>query len=116
MRRLIAVRGSGLRSMSFGVGRSGHLSASDADGNAGFGAPAPARLRRRLIDVLEAAFSTALQQGDLATAEELLGVMENMQARAKVSMRSDRRVGGERRLERARQDLAARKQARYRRF
>ena len=110
--------GTNLRGLSFGVGRSSGLSAPDADRQTGPYAPAAAgnRVRRRLADVVEGAFNDALMQGDLLTAEDLLGVLENMQARAKVSARNDRRGDAQRRLERARKELEARKHNRYRRF
>lgn len=107
-----------MRHLSFGVGRSYSRPGADAAREAEPYAPTAgaARTKRRLTDVVEGAFATALQQGDLATAEDLLGVLENMQARSKVSQRDDRRGGAERRLERMRKDLEARKLARYRRF
>ncbi|HEY1931862.1 MAG TPA: hypothetical protein VGG99_07620 [Acetobacteraceae bacterium] len=107
-----------MRHLSFGVGQSYNPSepASDRDGESRAATAAGNRQKRRLADVVESAFSAALLQGELATAEELLGVLENMLARAKVSSRSDRRGGAQRQLERARRDLETRRLARYRRF
>ena len=72
------------------------------------------RLRRRLADTISDAFTAALQRGDLVTAEELLGVLENMQVRTNVRLQSDRR-NPDRGLERSRRELESRKQARLRR-
>jgi hypothetical protein len=106
-----------VRSLSFGVGRTSGFSAPESERRVdAYAAPATGhRLKRRLADTIESAFASALQQGDLATAEDLLGVLESMQARAGVSARNERR-GADRRLERARRELENRKQARHRRF
>jgi hypothetical protein len=97
------------RSMSFGIG-----------GNARFSPPGEDRLghgpsnqvqgwmRRRLEDAVEDVFRTALQRGDLAAAEDLLGVMENMHARAKVRYQAERR-GAAITIERGRKELESRK-------
>ena len=105
-----------MRGLSFGVGATARLSAPEADRRDTY-APVTSgrRLRRRLTDTIEGAFEAALQQGDLATAEELLNVLENMQARASISFRSDRRTR-DRRLERVRRELENRKLARNRRL
>lgn len=65
-------------------------------------------LRRRLEDSVEDVFHAALQRGDLATAEDLLRVMENIHTRAKVRFKTDRK-GSLAMLDRVRRELAARK-------
>jgi hypothetical protein len=97
------------RSMSFGIG-----------GNARFSPPAEDRIghgpasqmqswmRRRLEDAVEDVFRAAMQRGDLAAAEDLLGVMENMHARAKVRYQAERR-GAAVTIERGWKELEARK-------
>jgi hypothetical protein len=65
-------------------------------------------LRRRLEDTVEDVFRAALQRGDLASAEDLLGVMENMHARARVRFHAERR-GTALMIERSRKELDARK-------
>jgi hypothetical protein len=65
-------------------------------------------LRRRLEDTVEDVFRAALQRGDLASAEDLLGVIENMHARARVRFHAER-VGTALMIERARKELEARK-------
>jgi len=65
--------------------------------------------RRRLRDRVEDLFQDACITGDLATAEELLNVLENMQKRRQGSGQ-DRRVG-DTRFTAAREELARRKHA-----
>jgi hypothetical protein len=65
-------------------------------------------LRRRLEDTVEDVFRAALQRGDLASAEDLLGVIENMHARARVRFHAER-AGTALMIERARKELEARK-------
>ncbi len=65
-------------------------------------------LRRRLEDTVEDVFRAALQRGDLASAEDLLGVLENMHARARVRFNSER-SGTALMIDRSRRELEARK-------
>jgi hypothetical protein len=65
-------------------------------------------LRRRLEDAVEDVFRAALQRGDLASAEDLLGVMENMHARARLRFKAERH-GTAQMIERARKELESRK-------
>jgi len=65
-------------------------------------------LRRRLEDAVEDVFRAALQRGDLASAGELLGVMESMHARARVRFGAERK-GTAMMIDRARKELEARK-------
>lgn len=69
-----------------------------------------AMLRRRLSDRVADVFHEACLGGDLETAEQLLGVMQDMQERRAAAGR-DRRAGDEE-LQRAREELATRKAAR----
>jgi hypothetical protein len=99
--------------MSFGVGNSANLSSIVEDPRA---AQRPASqmqswLRRRLEDAVEDIFYAALQRGDLAAAEDLLGVMENMQARAKIRFHAERR-GTAMMLDRCRKELDSRRHRR----
>jgi hypothetical protein len=96
--------------MSFGVGGTANLS-SVVDGR--HGGPhtsyqVQSWLRRRLEDAVEDVFRAAMQRGDLAAAEELLGVIENMHARAKVRFNAER-GGTTQMIERSRRELEARK-------
>ena len=68
-------------------------------------------LRRRLEDAVEDVFRAALHRGDLASAEDLLGVMESMHVRARVRFQAERK-GTVAMLERARKELASRKSRR----
>lgn len=77
--------------------------------------PAPARSHRRLADAIDGAFRLALARGDLATAEELLGVLRGLKDRVRIRTPADRRRGDPL-LERAQRELDARKAARYRRY
>ena len=65
--------------------------------------------RRRLRDRVEDLFRDACVTGDLATAEELLGVLENMQKRRQATGQ-DRRAGDSP-FTAAREELARRKRA-----
>jgi hypothetical protein len=65
-------------------------------------------LRRRLEDAVEDVFRVALQRGDLASAEDLLGVMESMHARARIRFNVPR-LGTAQMIERARKELESRK-------
>ena len=67
-------------------------------------------LRRRLSDRVAEVFQEACLGGDLETAEQLLGVMQDIQERRAVAGR-DRRAG-DAELQRAREELATRKAAR----
>ena len=98
--------------MSFGLGRGVKLTPLGEKGPAEPAAPPPYQvqhwLRRRLEDTVEDVFRAALQRGDLASAEDLLGVLENMHARARVRFHAERR-GTAQMIERARKELDARK-------
>lgn len=98
--------------LSFTIGESSQLGATDPVTL--LAAPTPPT-RRRLADAIHEAFQIALSRGDLATAEELLNVMQGAYERARVKATSDRR-GGDALIERARLELEARKAARYRRY
>jgi hypothetical protein len=65
-------------------------------------------LRRRLEDAVEDVFRAALQRGDLASAEDLLGVMESMHARARIRFNAERH-GTALMIARARKELESRK-------
>jgi hypothetical protein len=65
-------------------------------------------LRRRLEDAVEDVFHAALERGDLAAAEDLLGVLESMHARARVRFRVERK-GTPLMIDRARNELGSRK-------
>ncbi len=65
-------------------------------------------LRRRLEDAVEDVFHSALRGGDLASAEELLGVMEAMHIRARVRFQHERK-GTPLMIDRARNELTLRK-------
>lgn len=103
-----------MRRMSFGIGGNVGMTPR-GDGNPATPADPPPRmqswLRRRLEDVVEDVFRAALQRGDLASAGDLLGVMESMHARAKVRFNAERR-GTAVMIERARKELEARKSRR----
>jgi hypothetical protein len=98
--------------MSFGLGRGVKLTPLGGKGQADLGHPPPYQvqnwLRRRLEDTVEDVFRAALQRGDLASAEDLLGVLENMHARARVRFRAER-LGTALMIERARKELETRK-------
>jgi hypothetical protein len=101
-----------MRRMSFGLGGGVRLSPL-GENNSPEGSPPPPHqvqtwLRRRLEDTVEDVFRAALLRGDLASAEDLLGVLENIQARARVRFRAERR-GTALMIERARKELEARK-------
>ena len=103
-----------MRRMSFGIGGAARLSPLGA-GRPDASAEPPYQvqnsLRRRLEDAVEDVFRAALQRGDLASAEDLLGVMENMHARARVRFQAERK-GTVAMLDRARKELDARKSRR----
>lgn len=65
-------------------------------------------LRRRLEDAVEDVFHAALVRGDLASADDLLSVMENIQVRGRLRFRSERK-GTPLMIDRARNELASRK-------
>lgn len=100
-----------MRRMSFGLAGGAKLT-PHGEGRQTEPSPPPFQvqnwLRRRLEDTVEDVFRAALQRGDLASAEDLLGVLENMQARARVRFKSERR-GTALMIERARKELDARK-------
>lgn len=66
-------------------------------------------LRRRLDDAVEDVFQRACLMGDLRTAEELLGVLENMEARRMLRYETDRRAHDDT-LTRLRENLRQRQQ------
>jgi hypothetical protein len=98
--------------MSFGLGGGAKLTPLGENNQA---SPPPYQaqnwLRRRLEDAVEDVFRAALQRGDLASAEDLLGVMESMHARARVRFSSERR-GTALMIDRARKELDSRKSRR----
>ncbi len=69
-------------------------------------------LRRRLEDAAEDAFHAALRRSDLASAEDLLDVMENMHARGRVRFQSERK-GTALMIDRARKELESRTARRH---
>jgi len=99
----------GRRAMSFGIGGSARFSAPGEDrfGQGGSN-QMQSWMRRRLEDAVEDVFRAALRRGDFAAAEDLLGVMENMHARAKVRFQGERR-GAAMAIERGRRELEDRK-------
>ncbi len=101
-----------MRRMSFGLGGGAKLTPLGENNQA---SPPPYQaqnwLRRRLEDAVEDVFRAALQRGDLASAEDLLGVMESMHARARVRFSSERR-GTALMIDRARKELESRKSRR----
>lgn len=100
-----------MRQFSFSIDGSAHF-APPAQNNREALPPPPFQgrnpLRRRLEDAVEDVFHAAVMRGDLASAEDLLGVMENIQVRGRLRFRSERK-GSPLMIDRARNDLAARK-------
>jgi hypothetical protein len=100
-----------MRHMAFGIRGAVGLTPS-GDKKQLPSAPPPYRvqnwLRRRLEDAVEDVFRAALQRGDLASAADLLGVMENMHARARVRFNAERK-GTAIMIDRARNELEARR-------
>lgn len=101
--------------MSFGIGGTARLSPQGNGRPDATREPPPYHaqnwLRRRLEDAVEDVFRAALQRGDLASADDLLGVMENMHTRARVRFQAERK-GTVAMLERARRELESRKSRR----
>jgi hypothetical protein len=100
-----------MRHVSFGVG--GRVNATSLGPKPqAASAPPPYQvqnwLRRRLEDAVEDVFRAALQRGDLASAEDLLGVMENMHARARLRFNTERH-GTALMIARARKELEMRR-------
>lgn len=108
-------RRSTLSRLSFTIGRSHQIRTPDAEPSGPVSGAGAHRSRRRLADAIDEAFRIALSRGDLATAEELLGVMQGTYERARVRASGDRRRSDPL-IERARLELEARKAARYRRY
>ena len=94
--------------MSFGVGSSANLSSITDDSRQRRTPQMQSWLRRRLEDAVEDIFHAAIQRGDLASAEDLLGVMENMHARARVRFQTERR-GTALMIEQCRKELEGRR-------
>ncbi len=65
--------------------------------------------------MIDETFRFAIGRGDIATAEDLLAVLEAMRERERVKAGSERRRGDPL-LDQARRELDARKAARYRRY
>jgi hypothetical protein len=65
-------------------------------------------LRQRLEDAVEDVFHAALERGDLASAQDLLGVLESIHVRARVRFRAERK-GTALMIDRARNQLGSRK-------
>lgn len=100
-----------MRQFSFTIGRSARLSPPAASNERV--PPLPPhqprkRFRRRLDDGVEEAFYTALMRGDVASAKDLLAVMESMEARGRMRFQSQRQ-GTRLMIDRARKELASRK-------
>jgi hypothetical protein len=100
-----------MRHTSFGTGKAANL--TQLGGRSQMAPAAPTYrvqnwLRRRLEDAVEDVFRVALQRGDLASAEDLLGVMESMHARARIRFNVPR-LGTAQMIERARKELESRK-------
>ena len=100
--------------MSFRVGQAPHFVSPELElrNAAPSGAPVS---RRRLADVIDEAFRIALSRGEIATAEELLNVLQGVYDRARVKTAGDRRRS-DALMDQARQELEAKKAARYRRY
>lgn len=94
--------------MSFGVGTGANLSSIVEEPRHPRPPQMQSWLRRRLEDAVEDLFHVALQRGDLASAADLLAVMENMQARARVRFNTERR-GTALMIERCRKELDGRR-------
>jgi len=102
----------GRRAMSFGIGGNARFSAPNEDRfSQGPTNQMQSWMRRRLEDAVEDVFRTAMRRGDLAAAEDLLGVMENMHARAKVRFQGERRSAAMT-IERLRKEVEDRKSRR----
>ena len=103
--------------MSFGLGRATRLSAPETEPwPAANAQPAqPVYRRLRLTDAIYEAFQRALSHGDLATAEDLVNVLEAQDERTRIRTRLERR-GPSALLESARQELQAKKAARQQRY
>src|SRR6202041_3346868 len=65
-------------------------------------------LRRRLEDAVEDVFRAAIERDDLASAQDLLGVLESIHARGRVRFQSERK-GTPLMIDRARNWLGSRK-------
>ena len=104
-----------MRRLSFAIGQPPRTGPADsgAKTHAPLG-PSP-KVRRRLADAIDEAFRLALARGDIATAEELLAVLQGMRERERIKPHDDRRRDDPV-LDRARRELEARKSARYRRY
>lgn len=102
---------SRLSRLSFTIGQSPQFG---SDPGPLMPAPTPPS-RRRLADAIDEAFHIALSRGDVATAEELLNVMQGAYERARIRAPSERR-GTDPLIERARQELEAKKASRFRRY
>jgi hypothetical protein len=103
-----------MRRLSFSIGQT-RVGPTDPGPNQQLPAAAPAKASRRLADMIDETFRLSLARGDIATAEDLLGVLQAMLERERVKTQSDRRRT-DTRLERARRELEAKKAARYRRY
>lgn len=99
--------------MSFGIGQAPQFVSPELELRNH--APAASTSRRRLADAVDEAFRIALSRGEIATAEELLNVLQGVYERARVKTVGDRRRS-DALIERARQELEAKKAARYRRY
>ncbi len=104
-----------MRDFSFAINRSAHMMGpgeknQQTDASVEYQVNNP--LRRRLEDAVEDVFHAALQRGDLASAGDLLGVMESMHARGRVRFQVERK-GSPLMIARARNELVSRKARRY---
>jgi hypothetical protein len=103
-----------MRRLSFAIGQS-RVGAADPGSYHDAPPATPPRARRRLADAIDDAFRLALDRGEIATAEDLVGVLQAMSERERVKTHGDRRRT-DTRLERVRRELEAKKAARYRRY
>ena len=100
-----------MRPFSFSIDRSANFRPRPDSGVGPTSVAAYARSdprRRRLEDAVEDVFHAALRHGDLASAEELLGVIEGMATRHRLGFRGERR-STRAMIERARGEMAARR-------
>ncbi|MGA3401776.1 MAG: hypothetical protein ABSC95_21395 [Acetobacteraceae bacterium] len=98
-----------MRQFSFSIGGSANLMPPTEKNLAAPSAPpyqVQNPLRRRLEDAVEDVFHAALVRGDIASAEDLLGVMESIEVRGRLRFQSERK-GTSVMIGRARNELAS---------
>jgi hypothetical protein len=96
------------RGFSFAIPSSVNLSPPGHEAAAPPAYAARHPLRRRLEDAVEDVFHAALERGDLASAQDLLGVLESIHVRARVRFQAERK-GTALMIDRARNQLGSRK-------